>query len=105
MSEKDLTSPVVTVWAPTPDCKGRCYTLEPGKRVVLNSQYDSWEPEPGADFFDCLHRVSLSAKEQARREEGARHLEEQLGKVPFYAEQAKHDPDYWRNFYASRINS
>jgi hypothetical protein len=47
----------------------------------------------------------LSPEEVERRRLGTLRLKERLSKVPFYAESAKGDPDYWEKFYLTRINT
>jgi predicted secreted protein len=49
---------------------------------------------------------ALSPEERERRELGAKRLKERLSGVPYYAKCAEEDgDDYWRAFYASRVNS
>ncbi|NDW45570.1 hypothetical protein [Ruegeria sp. PrR005] len=42
--------------------------------------------------------------ELERRALGAQRLKEAYSCVPFYAQRAAKDPDYWNEFYASRPN-
>lgn len=46
----------------------------------------------------------LPPEEVERRARGAIRLKEAYSTIPFYAERAKEDPDYWNHFYASRVN-
>ena len=46
----------------------------------------------------------LSLAECERRARGAERLKERFSCVPFYAQKAMNDPDYWSKFYDSRIN-
>ena len=48
---------------------------------------------------------SLSIQELERRAQGAQRLKEAYSSIPWYAEAAKNDPDYWIVFYDSRVNS
>lgn len=44
------------------------------------------------------------AASKARRQRAARRLKEHLSQVPFYAERAKNNPDYWLDLAASAVN-
>ena len=46
----------------------------------------------------------LSPEEIERRALGARRLSESFSSIPFHAERAKHDPDYWNKLYRSCVN-
>lgn len=41
------------------------------------------------------------AEWEAQLQRAAQRLEDQLGHIPFYAERAKGNPNYWRNMAAS----
>ena len=45
-----------------------------------------------------------SPQEIERRALGAQRLKEAFSAIPFYARAAQSDPDYWNEFYASRVN-
>jgi len=63
-------------------------------------------PEAASPLRKRIGAVSpLSQAELDRRTQGAQRLKERLSRVPFYAKQAKGDPDYWQKFYASRVKS
>jgi hypothetical protein len=108
MTDEDMTSSDVTAeWVPTPDGRGRLFTMLPGKRIVLE-QYDQWHPNQEEPLLAQCSRVSHSPKEQERRRLGAQRLKERLSRVPFYAKKARKYADedkYWEGFYASRIHS
>src|SRR5688572_27081593 len=97
--------PLVEASGPTRDGKGRLFKMEPGKRIEL-SQYDQWESNPEEPFWEQGKRVSFSAEERQRREEGAQRLKARFSSVPWYAECAAREggDEYWRKFYASRVN-
>ena len=46
----------------------------------------------------------LPPEELDRRALGAIRLSEAFSSVPFYAQRVAKDPDYWNEFYASRVN-
>lgn len=43
-------------------------------------------------------------QEIERRALGGQRLKEAFSSTPFYAQAAQSDPDYWNEFYASRVN-
>jgi hypothetical protein len=96
--------PIVTEHEPTADGRGKLFRLVPGKRIVLD-RWDQWELNKGEPLLSQTARVSFSPQERERRRLGALRLQARLSLVPFYAEQAKDNPEYWEKFYASRVNS
>jgi hypothetical protein len=67
---------------------------------------DSMTSTPEDDLFDRIisGEVQLSAKELERRKQAAERLKEQLSSHPWYAEQAKKDPDFWMKLQDSQVN-
>ena len=51
-----------------------------------------------------LTNGGFAIQELERQARGAQRLKEAFSSIPFYARQAENDPDYWHEFYASRIN-
>lgn len=46
----------------------------------------------------------LPKAELERRARGAERLKEAFSSIPFYAQRAKANPDFWNEFYDSRVN-
>lgn len=46
----------------------------------------------------------MPIQECERRAEGAERLKEAFCSIPFYAQRAAKDPDYWSKLYDSRVN-
>jgi len=46
----------------------------------------------------------LSLAECERRARGVERLKEVYSSIPFYAQRAAKDPEYWTKFYDSRVN-
>jgi len=66
---------------------------------------NSSTPKPVSRLQKKLSTLSpLSPAEIARRAEGAARCEREFSSIPWYAEQAAKDPDYWKKFYESRVN-
>ena len=49
-------------------------------------------------------RLGMDPREVERRAQGAERLREAFSSTPFYAQRAEQDPDYWNEFYSSRVN-
>jgi hypothetical protein len=45
----------------------------------------------------------MDRREVERRARGAERLREAFSSVPFYAQRAEKDPDYWHSLYVSRV--
>lgn len=54
-------------------------------------------------LMDCL-KHGLPLAEIERRARRAQHLAEVYSSIPFYAQRAARDPDYWNRLYVSRVN-
>jgi len=46
----------------------------------------------------------IASEELERRARGALRLSEAFSSIPWHAQRAAKDPDYWNSLYASRIN-
>lgn len=57
-----------------------------------------------AYLMRCWTGGHLPLAECERRAEGVVRLKEAYSSIPFYAQAAEKDPDYWNSFYASRVN-
>jgi hypothetical protein len=54
-------------------------------------------------LMDCL-KHGLSAQECERRAQGSERLREVFSSIPWHAQRAAKDPDYWNKLYASSVN-
>ena len=68
-------------------------------------------PEPSAlvkasRFLSELWKSGVIPHEELeRRALGAERLRETFSSIPFYAQRAAEDPDYWNLLYTSRVNT
>lgn len=54
-------------------------------------------------LMEC-YALGEDIDELERQARGAERLKEVYSSVPWYAQRAAKDPDYWNKFYGSRIN-
>ena len=54
-------------------------------------------------LMGCL-KHGLSAQECERRAQGSERLKEAFCSIPWHAQRAAKDPDYWNKLYASSVN-
>ena len=56
-------------------------------------------------YLMALLSYGMDSREVERRARGAERLKETHSHIPWYARKAARDPDYWDQFYDSRVNS
>ncbi len=68
------------------------------------------QPEPSAQvkvsplLMEC-YALGVPVHELERQALGAQRLKERYSSIPWHAQKAEKDPDYWNRFYGSGINS
>jgi hypothetical protein len=87
-----------------PEGKETIHRMELGKRIGLDSLYDSWIPLKDEPLGTQCERVYFTDKELRRRERVKLRNIEIYSQSPLYLARAEKDPTYWDNFDAGSIH-
>jgi hypothetical protein len=84
-------------------------TAVPGSRVLNEAHLPPATAEPSdlvkaSPLLMEMLRLGMDPREVERRALGAKHLGEVYSSIPWHAQRAEQDPDYWNELYGSSVN-
>ena len=84
-------------------------TMAPGSAVLNEAMMPPATAEPSdlvkaSPLLTELLRQGMPPREVERRARGAIRLKEGFSSIPLHTQRAARNPDYWNEFYASRVN-